>query len=140
MTSMLRIKAGDLLFLAAWEEEKAPKSCAAVRKLLPLKGKLIQARWSGEAAWISLDQLPLDIPYENATSYPARGEIVVHPGSVSVKEILIPYGAAAFASKVGLLAGNHFATIVRGQDKLAELGRKVLWEGAQDVEITEANR
>jgi hypothetical protein len=35
------------------------------------------------------------------------------------------------------LAGNHFATVVSGAEQLPEMGRRVLWEGAQDIEITE---
>jgi hypothetical protein len=31
------------------------------------------------------------------------------------------------------LAGNHFLTIIEGRDQLMTLGKKVLWEGAQDV-------
>ena len=138
MNSQLLIKINDLVFAAAWEESKAPKTCAAIRKLLPLKEKLVQARWSGEAAWISLDHLDLDIEFENHTVYPSKGELLVYPGFISVKEILIPYGAAWFGSKVGPLPGNHFATIVAGQDQLEELGRRVSLQGAQDVEITEA--
>jgi hypothetical protein len=38
-----------------------------------------------------------------------------------------------FASIVGQLAGNHFLTVVEGREHLRELGRTVLWEGAQDV-------
>jgi hypothetical protein len=48
-------------------------------------------------------------------------------------EILFPYGATCFASKMGQLAGNHFATIEEGRERLPELGRVVLWEGAQDI-------
>ncbi|MGW8178333.1 MAG: DUF3830 family protein, partial [bacterium] len=54
---------------------------------------------------------------------------------VSEKEILIPYGSACFASKFGLLPGNHFATIVEGVELLEKMGEQVLWEGAQSIRI-----
>jgi hypothetical protein len=38
---------------------------------------------------------------------------------------------------VGQLAGNHFATLTSGREQLAEMGRRVLWEGAQQIEISE---
>jgi hypothetical protein len=31
------------------------------------------------------------------------------------------------------LAANHFLTIVEGQEQLPEMGRMVLWQGAQDI-------
>ena len=138
MNGRLQIKSKDLLFVAAWEEDKAPKTCAAIRKLLPIRDKLVQTRWSGEAAWISIDHLDLNIEFENHTIYPSRGEILAYPGFISGKEILISSGSTAFASKMGPLAGNHFATIFAGQEQLEELGRRVSLEGAQDVELTEA--
>ena len=42
-----------------------------------------------------------------------------------------------FASKVGQLAGNHFATVTEGQENLPEIGRLTLWEGAQEIVIEE---
>jgi len=34
---------------------------------------------------------------------------------------------------MGQLAGNHFLTVVEGRDRFVELGRLVLWEGAQEI-------
>ena len=101
--------------------EKAPRSCAAVRGLLPLTDRLMQARWSGEAAWISIDHLELDIDFENHTVTRPRASCWCIPGFISVKEVLVPYGASVFGSRAGFLPGNHFATIVSGQEQLEEL-------------------
>jgi hypothetical protein len=134
---MLEITAGSLRFSARWESEKAPKSCAALKRLLPLRAKLIQARWSGESAWVPLGELETGLGYENHTSFPAPGQLLIYPGGISETEILFPYGATYFASKVGQLAGNHFATIEEGRDLLAELGRRVLYDGAQEIVFSE---
>ena len=135
---MLEITAGPLTFRARLEEELAPRTCAALRRLLPLEDKIVQARWSGESAWIPLGELETGVGPENANSYPGAGELLLYPGGLSETEILFPYGATCFASKMGQLAGNHFATIVEGNEGLAELGRLVMWEGAQDVRFAEA--
>jgi hypothetical protein len=130
---VLEIAVGDLRFAARLEEETAPRTVAAFRRLLPLESRIIHARWSGEAAWIPFGELDVGVGAENATCYPAPGELLLYPGGVSETEILFPYGATSFASKAGPLAGNHFATIVEGGEQLRELGRRVLWEGAQAI-------
>jgi len=130
---MIEIVVADLRFLARLETDKAPKTSARFRAMLPLKAKLLQARWSGEAAWMPFGDLDLDLGYENQTSYPAPGHLLLYPGGISETEILFPYGSTMFASKAGQLAGNHFATIYEGNDQLAELGRLVVWDGAQDI-------
>jgi hypothetical protein len=104
--------------------------------MLPYRERLIHVRWSGEACWIPLGDLDLGLGYENATSYPAPGQLLLHPGGVSETEILLAYGAVRFASRVGQLAGNHFLTIVEGAEQLPELGRLTLWQGAQPIEFT----
>ena len=96
---MLRITAGDFEFTARLEE-KAPKTVAVLRGLLPLEGKLAQARWSGESAWVPLGwEMEIGLESENATSYPAPGELLLYPGGLSEVEILFPYGATCFASR-----------------------------------------
>ena len=114
---LLRIIVGQLEFRARLEREFAPKTCAAFVKLLPFLQQIIQARWSGEAAWIPLGDFDVGIGYENATSYPAPGQILLYPGGLSETEILFPYGSCHFASKVGQLAGNHFLTVVDGVER-----------------------
>ena len=134
---MLRITAGPFTFKARLEEKAAPKTCAAVRTMLPLRSKLLHCRWSGESTWVPMGDRRLAVDYENHTSHPAPGQVLIYPGGISEMEILFPYGATRFSSKVGQLAGNHFATVVEGGEHLAEVGRLTLWEGAQDFAITE---
>ena len=132
----LSIRVGDLNFSARWEAA-APKTRDALRPLLPLRQKLIHCRWSGEGCWIPFGASHLDLLPESATSHPAPGDLIVYPGGVSECEILIAYGSVDFSSKVGQLWGNHFATIDGGAEQLREMGRRVLWQGAQDITIQE---
>jgi hypothetical protein len=129
----VRIVVAQLRFGARLEIERAPKTCAKFTSMLPLKTRLIQARWSGEAAWIPLGDLDLGLGYENHTSHPAPGHLLLYPGGISETEILFPYGSTLFASKAGQLAGNHFATIEEGAEQLAALGNLVVMKGAQDI-------
>jgi hypothetical protein len=132
---LLKITIGEYVFKARLHTDRAPETCRLLLEKMPIKGKAIQARWSGEAAWLQMDPYDVKAPQENATSYPGPGQLLYYPGGVSEKEILIPYGSACFASKFGLLPGNHFATIVEGFELLEEMGNSVLWEGAQPIKI-----
>ena len=134
--SDLSIRVGDLNFSAGWEVE-APLTRDALRRLLPIRSRLIHCRWSGEGCWIPFGDMDLGVGYENHTSHPAPGDVIIYTGSLSECEILIAYGAVLFSSKLGQLAGNHFATISEGREQLREMGRRVLWEGAQEILIEE---
>ena len=124
---------GRHVLTGALEEKRAPATCAAFRALLPLRAKLLQARWSGEAAWVPLGALDVGVGSENETRRPRPGQLLLYPGGKSETEILVPYGLTAFAAKSGPLSGNHFLTVDADPEELAEIGRIVLWEGAQDV-------
>ena len=134
---MLRITVAGFDLVARLEEERSPRTVAAVRRLLPLDSKLIQARWSGQAAWVPLGELDAGVGLEDPTSYPQAGELLLYPGGLSETEILFPYGQTRFASKAGQLAGNHFATVAEGREHLEEIGERVLWQGAQEIRFSE---
>jgi hypothetical protein len=125
-------------FAASFEAADAPKTVARFRELLPFSDRIIHVRWSGEACWIPMGERDLGIGHENATSHPAPGHVIVYPGGVSETEILIAYGPCCFSSKAGQLAGNHFLTITGGLDRLAKIGRSVLWDGAKSISFSKA--
>jgi hypothetical protein len=120
-------------FDARFETALAPKTCAAFRGRLPFTGEVVHVRWSGEAVWIPLGDLDFGVGYENHTSYPAPGQILLYPGGISETEILLAYGGVHFASKMGQLAGNHFITLISNLDRLPEIGKRTLWKGAQPI-------
>ena len=129
----LIVTAGPYTFEGALEEALAPKTCDVFKGMLPFKSRIIHSRWSGEAAWIPLGDLDVGVGHENPTTYPAPGQLLLHPAGLSECEILFPYGSSRFYSKVGELAGNHFLTLTDGLEHLPELGELVLWEGAKEI-------
>lgn len=131
--SKLKISAGPYVFGARLETELAPETCAAFVKALPFISKIVHVRWSGEGVWMPLGDMDFGVGYENHTSYPAPGQIILYPGGISETEILLAYGGVNFASKVGQLAGNHFITLTSGLENLEAAGKLTLWEGAQDI-------
>ena len=129
--SDIAITAGPYTFRARFEDAKAPQTCAAFRRVLPYSERVIHVRWSGEACWIPLGAHDFGVGFEDPTSYPAPGQVILYPGGTSETEILIAYGPCRFASKAGQLAGNHFLTVTDGLEHLHPLGRLALEKGAQ---------
>lgn len=62
--------------------------------------------------------------------------MVLYPGGESETEMMLAYGCCHFGSKAGELAGNHFLTITEGKEKLMDIGREILYNGAETVEIS----
>jgi Protein of unknown function (DUF3830) len=134
----LIVTAGPFTFDARFEAEAAPKTCEVFRRAMPFVSQAVHVRWSGEGVWMPLGERDFGVGYENHTSYPAPGQMILYPGGASETEILLAYGGVHFASKVGQLSGNHFITLTSGLENLPKLGRLALWEGAQDIRIAQA--
>tara|TARA_R110000751_G_scaffold47443_2_gene106250 strand:+ start:42 stop:455 length:414 start_codon:yes stop_codon:yes gene_type:complete len=129
----LKITAASFTFDAVLETQDAPKTCAAFLKRLPFESKIVHVRWSGEGVWVPLGDEDFGVTYENHTSHPAPGQIILYPGGISETEILLAYGGVDFSSKMGQLAGNHFITLTSGLENLKALGNMTLWEGTQHI-------
>ncbi len=124
-------------FSAAFEDDKSPQTCESFRKQMPFESKVVHVRWSGEGMWIPLGDEDFNVGFEDATSYPSPGQILLYPKGKSETEILIAYGSVQFASKAGQLAGNHFATIISDLEILREIGISTLWEGAKSIKFSD---
>lgn len=138
MSDVLHIRIGTERFAARLRGDIAPRSCGRLMELLPYSGKLIHARWSGEALWAPLASAvaaDLVLPREHATTNPMPGQLLLYAGERSVPELYVPYGINRFACKDGSLEGNPVLTIVDGLHRLAELGSEALWKGALDLHI-----
>lgn len=131
----VNIYAGGYEFTGKLHFDKAPQTCDAFMRMLPFENKLIHVRWSGQGVWIPFGDKRINLEYENHTSHPNKGEILLYPGGISEMEIILSYGRCLFSSQVGQLAGNHFITITEGIENLEKLGEKILWEGAQPIKI-----
>jgi hypothetical protein len=133
MSKPFSIEIAGHRFSAIFESKNAPQTCQSFQKEMPFKSQVVHVRWSGEGMWIPLGDQDFNVGYEEATCYPAPGQILLYPKGASETEILIAYGCVGFASKAGPLAGNHFATITSDLDKLREIGVSTLWEGAKPI-------
>jgi len=69
----LSITIGEYKIKAKLHVKKAQETCRLLTDAVPIIGNLIQARWSGEAAWLQMDTYEIEAPQENATSYPGPG-------------------------------------------------------------------
>jgi uncharacterized protein DUF3830 len=134
LNSRVLLAVGSYEFAGTLERTAAPIAAEWLTKQFPLEGSLQHASWSGEAAWLPLADAPQLAP-ENATAYPRPGQILLYAGIMSHAELLIPYGACAFASKAGTLAGSPVITLDGSLEDLRAVGNLLLAKGRQSLTL-----
>jgi hypothetical protein len=136
--SQIELQVAGQRYVADLLEEAAPESVAALRGILPLESELMHVRWSGHATWINIDEIELpEIPRENHTVYPSRGDILLYPGYRNDQEILIACGPTCFKSPAGELAGNHVAKLRTSDRELRRLEDRTLEDGMFPIRVEE---
>ncbi|GAB7011489.1 DUF3830 family protein [Halorubrum trueperi] len=134
--SLLEIDVDGKTYTGELFDSRTPASIDAMREFLPLESELKHVRWSGHAIWVNIDNIDLpDVPRENHTVYPSRGDVLFYPGYRNEQEILISCGPTCFKSPAGELAGNHVATISASPAELRSLEDATLNNGKYDVTI-----
>ncbi|WP_373355944.1 DUF3830 family protein [Pseudoroseicyclus sp. CXY001] len=136
MTEQATLAIDGERFSAVLHPDRSPQTVKAILARLPFESRIVHVRWSGEAVWVPLGDMDFGVGFEDATCHPAPGQMILYPGGISETELLLAYGGVSFASKAGPLAGNHFLSVTEKLDRIAELGRKTLWEGALDISIS----
>ncbi len=136
--SRVLLTAGPFEFAGTLDYETAPAAAAWLIEQFPVKGALQHACWSGEAAWLPMIGSP-HLPPENATAHPRPGQILLYAGLMSHTELLIPYGACAFASKAGTLAGSPVMTLDDSPEDLRALGSLLIAKGRQPMTLDSFN-
>jgi hypothetical protein len=132
--SRVLLAAGPYKFSGTLERQTAPVAVAWLVNQFPLEGSVQHACWSGEAAWLPLNGTPQLAP-ENATAHPRPGQILLYAGMMSQAELLLPYGACAFASKAGSLAGNPVVALDGPLEELRALGSLLIEKGVQPLKL-----
>jgi len=86
-----------------------------------------------------LGDLDFGVPYENHTSYPAPGQIILYPGGISETEIPVGLWRPSTCRQQDWPArpAIHFITLTSGLENLATFGKTVLWKGAQKIRFEE---
>jgi hypothetical protein len=136
--AQLEFDVDGTVYTADLLEAEAPESVDALRDLLPLESELLHVRWSGYATWVNIDDRELpELPRENHTVYPSRGDVLLYPGYRNDQEILISCGPTCFKSPAGEIAGNHVATLDVSREELSTLEAETLETGAKSITISE---
>lgn len=135
----ITLEVGGALARAVLFEDRAPRTCAKVRALLPIEDRTIQVRWSG-AAWRTEKNYPLDLgEVENPVTVLDPGDIIYYDDSrYGLYKIGVAYGRAAWRDFAGDLTVAHIGRITEGLDAFVKVCDRIIFDGPKTVRIARA--
>lgn len=128
-------------------EDQAPKTCAAVWKLLqkPMKSIAIHAIRAGREVYCEIPRPSRKIPPENLAAYPLPGELLYldFPPHMDPErprgftEFAIFYGRDSMPDCIGIgvMPGNRFASITKNLQGFAHACERIHLEGVERIVI-----
>ena len=141
----------EVTAIAELQEKDAPKTTAALWKALevPIENKGIHAMWAGREIMLEVPEAnhrfdPVSVPLENATVYPAAGDIcwgyfppyTERGFGEGVWDVAIIYGRETrFYIPLGMLPLNIWACITENLDEFARACARVRIEGLKTFRI-----
>jgi hypothetical protein len=123
--------AGGVLF-----DDKAPRTCAKVRALLPIEDRTIQVRWSG-AAWRTEKNYPLELgEIENPVTVLTAGDLIYYDEPrLALYKIGVAYGRAAWRDFNGDLSVALIGRLTENVAAFVEACDGILYDGPKTVRI-----
>jgi hypothetical protein len=130
----IAVEFDDQRFEAVLFDAKAPVLCGNIWNALPLEGPVTNTVWSGDMLRLWVD-IPEPAERENLAQLQNPGDIIFVPKWNGLRLI---YGQARMQGPSGASSVPLVGRMLDGVDALAELGRRVEWEGARTMRVRRA--
>lgn len=121
-------------------EERAPRTCAAIRRVLPVRETTYHSRWSGREVNVSLEIDPA-VPPEGRTAHTSVGDVVywrdwdLAPADAP-EAIAVYYGPETTRGPQGQLSVTPFGRVSQAHwETLETVGERVWREGGETLTL-----
>ena len=139
---ILEFERGGTVF-AELLEKKAPKTCKAILRALPVEHKVIHAIWAGEEIFLDSFTLPETLEFENETNTVEPGDVAclssyIKRASTYKKgdtAFCIFYGKARPRRGIDEAVDVNVFAKIKDIGAITKIGRRIRWEGAEKLSI-----
>jgi hypothetical protein len=120
--------------------ERAPETCTAIRKALPIEETTYHSRWSGREVNVGVAVDPT-IPPEDRTAHTSVGDVVYWrdwdlPTDEAPEAIAVYYGPETMCGPQGPLSVTPFGHVPpAGWETLETVGERVWKEGGETLRL-----